>query len=394
VIEIVQGLGVGAGKTYYVFSERVIHTLRRGGTVCVSDKFVVYWDKLCALVAKRYGVQLERDQFISVPAADVWRLHELTPAGTDDNPVLIVVDEAQQSLHTRDSRDQAKRALFDWCCESRHDNNDLIFISQHALNIDVQVRRLATNIVRVKNMATFKIAGMQMPKFLVASGFGFLCVTMDQSEKVVQDRRFISQDKEIFACYESKACKGAHKRAQENAVARKDLKKVETKKMRYAPMLVLLFLVGGCCLAVPRVWAAWHPPKKETPGSPAPAGASKTAEPGRARAGSKRYAEAIRSYSPGWVIDGRMSPETVVTDQGTYIPGELCQYGEVISIRRPRPGWPLCIVKVRDGEEESYIIADVREPREEDFTQTAIGPGLDGNGPPRRLGVGKVALNR
>lgn len=250
MITIVHGIGVGAGKSYYVASHLLGH-LSAGGTVVATDNFKLKWPEFKALAAKRYGVALEDDQYIIIEAKDTERLPELTPPGTDDNPVLLVLDEAQDQLNTRDTRDVSKRKLFAWLCQSRHDNNDLIFITQDQDNIDVQIRRLATYVVKVRNLSTFMIGGLTWPFKQ------FLWQVCDRGGKNVLRRNYVWHDTEIFGAYVSKAMKGAHQRVGA-PVPRKTLKRVSKRK----PMKAMLFLgiVGliiGACFGVPRVSAMW-----------------------------------------------------------------------------------------------------------------------------------------
>jgi len=222
MIEIVEGRGVGAGKSYYVVT-RVLPYVADGGTVYYSDTLELFPEKIVALCEQRFGVVVELDQFHSVSRDDVWRIHEVTPPGTDDCPLLIVLDEAQRALNARDFNDKKKRALFDWACESRHDSNDLIFISQSALNIDNQIRRLCTYITSVRNMKTFVLGGIKWPFAQ------FLIHIKDGDGKTTMKKDLIWHDKAVFGCYRSKSMGGAHKRLM-GAIGRKKLKKSKKTK--------------------------------------------------------------------------------------------------------------------------------------------------------------------
>lgn len=240
MIEIIEGRGVGAGKSYYVVT-RVIKHLIAGGTVYYSDTLELIPEAIERLVRIRYGVILESGQMVAVPREEMARIHEVTPPGTDEMPVLIIMDEAQRYLNARDHADKGKRPLFEWCCESRHDSNDLIFISQNALNIDNQIRRLVTYVTRVRNMTGFKIAGVRWPfrQFLVH--------VFDGDGKTSMEKKFIPHDKGIFGCYKTKSMKGSHKRLLGEPIPKRQLQKVKGRKsMRF---LIIMFaavvVVGG-----------------------------------------------------------------------------------------------------------------------------------------------------
>lgn len=352
MIEIVQGVGVGAGKSFYVLYQRIIPHLVRGGTVITSDKFVLKWEALAEYVARKYGLHLEVDQVRNVAAEDVWKLHEVTPPGTDECPVLIIVDEAQSALHTRDSRDGNKRALFDWCCESRHDNNDLVFISQHALNIDVAIRRLATNVIKVRNMATLKIAGMSCPSILIKLGLGFMVLVYDQSEKLLQERIWLPQSKEVFACYESKSCKGAHKRAQVDAIVRKQLQKVAKPKgnnMKLVPLIVIALIAAALYGAAPAI--GMFGGKKKQPDK-----VQLTQQVAPQKKRLRKALERAVSYCGNTLPD---LPKSLVTDQATYILGQLSVRGFVKKMDcRSTGGSFIVTVECEDEEGLFFVIAD------------------------------------
>jgi hypothetical protein len=366
MIEIVQGVGVGAGKSYYATSEVVLPHLARGGTVYASSSYQLNWDGAKAYVARKYGVHIQEVQWNVVKQEDIYKLHELTPPGTDDCPLLLVIDEAQQGLNTRDTRDNQKRALFDWFCQSRHDNNDLLFLTQHVDNIDVQVRRLATHIIRIRNMATFKVAGVGMPMWLVKLGYGFRVVRMDPSQKIVEETKFLPHDGKIFGAYISKACQGTHKRVG-HAVARLQLEKVNKTKnprMKFYLILIMCGLFGGGYMAYQSIKKATKPVESPNlrPGAP---GQGLPVAPGAAPLVKKeenRFCEVYKTYSSFAVrsADGSQYFEEtkLVTDRGTYIVGELSRHGMVLGMRRPSGSGKLVVVKCNDEGRTVYVVAD------------------------------------
>lgn len=243
MIEIIEGRGVGAGKSYYVVT-RVIKHVVAGGTVFYSDTLQLLPEKIAEHVKKRFGLILEEGQMVAVSKEDVWRIHEVTPPGTDEMPVLIILDEVQRALNARDWADKSKRALFDWACESRHDSNDLMFISQNALNIDKQVARLATYQTRVRNMAGFKFGGFAWPFKQ------FLIHVFDGDGKTSMEKKLIWHDKEIFACYTSKSMKGAHRRLLADAIPKRKLQKTKPKKhMKFLIIIMIAIVCGAGTLA-------------------------------------------------------------------------------------------------------------------------------------------------
>lgn len=254
MIEIIEGRGVGAGKSYMIMTRLLPHWIQ-GGTACVSDSVVVKWDECKAYAKRRAGVLLEDDQYRIIAGGDVQRLHEVTPPGTGDLPVILVVDEAQDAFNARDWNDKGKRGFFAWLCQSRHDDNDVIIISQAAANVDKQVRRLATFNWVTRNTATFPIAGTTLSKLMSAFTFGlwdgqvFIWTQLDQDGRTPLAKKWHRADKGLFGCYVSKAMKLAHRRLGDE-VARKKLEKVKREGM--SPMikfgmiaLVAVVAIGG-----------------------------------------------------------------------------------------------------------------------------------------------------
>jgi hypothetical protein len=244
MIEIVEGKGVGAGKSYYV-CERLINHWRRGGTARVSESFHVKWDACKEYVKRRYGLALEDDQFRTVSGEDVARLHEVTEAGTEECPLLIILDEAQDQLNARDWNDKGKRDLFSWCCQSRHDDNDLIFVSQSAANIDKQIRRLATFTWSIRNAKFHSIQGfgntarlIQIASLGFNDGFYFVRSQLDYDGRTVLERQWVKANKAIFGCYKSKSMALARKRA--GVVNKKNLQYERGK----SPMIKYIILIA------------------------------------------------------------------------------------------------------------------------------------------------------
>lgn len=260
MIEIVDGEGVGSGKSFYVLT-RVLAHIKRGGTVFASEAFKVYWGLIKDFGFNRWGLVLQDSQFVSVPSEKVVRLHENTPPGTDDCPVLIIVDEVQDQFDVKEHADRQKKEFFSWCTQSRHDNNDLILISQDALNIDARFRRLATFRITVRNTVNWMIPGMgsvagliRLATFGLMSGRYFVASTKDRNGKTLFQKDWIPQDKELFRLYESKSMKAAHKRGG-GAIGRLVLEKVKTRSpmLKYAVIIMVVFCLGAVGLFVHRV---------------------------------------------------------------------------------------------------------------------------------------------
>lgn len=319
MIAVIEGRGVGSGKSYNVLRQLMPHWVR-GGTACVSDTVEIKWDECKAYARDRAGVVLEDDQYRAISSTDLQRLHEVTPPGSSELPVKIVVDEAQDAFNARDWSDKGKRPFFSWLCQSRHDDNDVIIISQAAANVDKQIRRLCTFIYVTRNTENFPVLGANLSQWIRLLTFGLHCGQMfvinqmDQDGRTCLNREWHTADRGLFKCYESKAMRLKHRRAGE-AVARKKLQRV---KRRGNPVLKFA-MVPLVALAI------WGGMKLAFAGGKSPA--QKSAPVGRASG----YELKVATYLFG--ADDRVLS---TVEFGNLELGEMCDLGMVESIRGHR----------------------------------------------------------
>jgi len=258
MIEVVMGKGVGAGKSFYVL-HRIIAKLMEGGTVCAADTYGLKWEevkKYCA--GLKDGRILEDGQYSTFAEADIKRLHEVTPIGTEECTVLVVVDEAHGELNARDWADKDKKAFFKWLTQSRHDDTDVIFLSQHMHNLDKQILRLATYVIRLRNMKYWGIMGIGMWPWKE-----FHAYRMDGMSENLIAKETYKYDFALFNCYVSKAMRGRHQRSGVVAT-RRVLKSSREKKPIMKPVFVIVLLsVLVACICGARIWSEKASARKE-----------------------------------------------------------------------------------------------------------------------------------
>jgi hypothetical protein len=372
MIEIVEGKGVGAGKSYYA-ATRIVEHFSRGGTVFASDTFGLKWEEAAAFVERRYGVTPVREQYSVFSEDDVPQLHTVTPQGTDECPVLVIVDECHTKLNARDWADRNKRDFFVWLTQSRHDNNDVMFISQNAHNIDKQVARLVTYIRRARNMATWKIPGLGKWPFKQ-----FIFTTLDSDGKTVLEKQWVKHDKEIFAIYESKVMKGRHKRLGP-VIPKHHLAKVTcTNKTMFKPLLIIAPLIIIFC-----IWKfsnIWSKTTDKAPGgnktivdATAPvSAASSSASPVPAKVAGPLTIRAEFIALSGAVAYGVTDAYGVTrnyrdrrslqTSLGVFMEGEVCMYGMCREVRTPDPTKLFAIARCESPTGTTYVVADKAPP--------------------------------
>lgn len=359
MIEAIEGRGVGSGKTYYVVARRILQHLAQGGYVYASNTLDLCWEQCREYCAERWAVEIEREQYVSFPNEDVPRLHEVTPAGTAERPVLVVVDEAQIALNARDWAEKGKRAFFAWLTQSRHDDTDVVMITQHIHNIDAQILRLCTYITRVRNMENFSVPGLgKWPlKQFVASRY-------DSDGKTLMEKVWLKHDPKVFAAYRSKACRGSHKRAGELPPKQlKRSKKGTSKRMLkvLVAMVVVLFAVGGvllhkafgrdntraAVLKTPKQHGLVHDVVRE--------------DVPRKRAEQQPERVLYVTERMKWFSDRRRvitheGPPRLETDRQIYLTGAPCSYGLVMSVHCPDLGRTHAWAKVQAPDGSTVIV--------------------------------------
>lgn len=369
MITIVEGRGVGAGKSYYVATRILVH-LSRGGTVYAADSFGLKWPETKALVAKRYGLELDDSQYVVFPAEQVERLHEVTPQGTAEMPILIVVDEAHTHLNARDwstDKKSPKRKFFNWLTQSRHDDCDLIFISQHAANMDRMIARLVTYIIRLRNMTQHSIPGLGAWPFKQ-----FMVNRYDQDGKTLMKQSLIWHDKEIFAIYNSKVMRGAHVRL-DLTVPKKQLNKVKKQNMSIRIILFLGLLVVGGYLG----YQQWNKPRevKQKEKEALPKVVSKEDKPKGIFGTPAPSSEAIVKPAYSIISEAFRATDTktyVRTDVGTYTVGQMSGKGfveglkgDVVRIRLPDGGLAFVVAELKTvGGQSQALEGEALVPKE------------------------------
>lgn len=339
MITFVDGEGVGCGKSFFA-TYKIAEHLARGGTCYHSETYQPRWDGMVKLVENDYGVTPKREQMVSVSEEDVWRVHEVTPPGSEDCPLLIVIDEAQGQLNARDTRDGQKRPLFDWMCQSRHDDTDLLILTQDEDNVDVQARRLGSNRIETKNFGAKKdgLATANEGFPLLGNIPFFLWRFTDRTGRRQYDWKLKYHRKLVFGAYVSKACRGRHKRATSEGV-----KRVQLEKAKSPMKLIVWFALGAVALGgygTFRMFSGMTRPAAKTPPAAVVAPAKAAASPSLLSGPAATPRPAWDTVEEGWRGgDGRTFMHT---DAGVYELGAMSPKGYVEGIR----GY---VVKIRDG---------------------------------------------
>jgi hypothetical protein len=327
MIQLIEGRGVGAGKSYFLVNLLLPHWAM-GGTCCVSDTVVIHWDEVKKYIARTSRVHVEDDQYRTISSADLARLHEVTPPGSDELPVIIAVDEAQAAFNARDWADKSKRPFFDWLCQSRHDDNDVIIISQSQANVDKQVRRLCTYIWVIRNANDFPLLGFKLGELIrwatlgISDGRFFRVAQLDQDGRTKLNSSWLKFRIEVGRCYKSKSMQMAHRRAGQ-AILKKKLQRVEPNRKGTMLKIGIFFIVGALIFVGYR-FTHMHPAKDiASKNEVQPQGTN-----GKADEKTHRPVE-YDTTGEHWLY---REGNTVKTESGTYTLGRMSRRGMVEGI--------------------------------------------------------------
>lgn len=363
MIEIFEGR-LGAGKSYFA-TKRILDHLAAGGTV--STNVELLWPGCVEYCRKHFAVEIEETQLVNLWKRDVSDFHKLTPAGTDDLNTLVVLDEAQLDFNARDWSHTSKDLLA-FLTQSRKQNTDVIFITQHSANVDKQFVRLVQFVWCFRDMERFTLPGLgiswttlaRVASFGTDSGKYILACCYDYDGRTLYSRQWESKSPEIFRCYQTKSLVRSFDRA--GVAARKSLQKVKSHS-KNNPMKVLLVFVA---IAGVLLWqfSSRAKAKSSPPASVSSPGllSRSMGTPAPARGRFEVYGERFMAFYGG--------DATLHTDAGWYSLGEMSSKGYVVAVSDRRAK-----LELPDGR-TGWIVA-------EDWGYATFQPGRNEDSEPK-----------
>lgn len=309
---------VGSGKSYHAV-HRMLERVARGGHV--SSNILLKWLAVCDYIENTYGVRPKKEQYQYLE--ELSDFHEKTPSGSDELPSLIVIDETAIDFESRNWRENAEKAgeTFKWLVQSRKDNTDVIFISQHRDTVDVQFRRQFTDVIVHRFFANYKLFGFRLfAWFPFIVGFHMGAKSTAQSRP--EDRTWLRMSpKGVGSCYDTRQKHSSFKRA--GSFEKLDLEETPGRKSRKARVfssllvgiILLLWVFKGCLEEDPsdgRTVAGFKIPGSGVP-SPSIAAPSQDKSPAVKTLDGVEVRKAIpmAAFPPGMGRDGQeVSPMT------------------------------------------------------------------------------------
>lgn len=198
MISIFEGR-IGGGKTYLAVA-RILAHLAKGGAVYTNVELKV--EGVAAYLRKNHSLELDPSAIHVLTEEDTWDFHRHLRSGTSLN-TLVVIDEAHLWFNARDHAITAntKRELMTFLSQSRKLNVDVVFIVQAADNLDVQFRRLAAEIWRMKDLQRFRVP-------LLGIGYPWphtLAFRLDAGSGQVMQKKLLLRSPDIFNAYNTNA---------------------------------------------------------------------------------------------------------------------------------------------------------------------------------------------
>ena len=223
MIETFEGR-IGGGKTFSVMERMFLHWCKGGAVYSNVD---VDWEESQKYVLATYRVKLDPGQFTRIENEQICDFPKLTPEGTFDLPVLVVIDEAHLWLiSSATKREEKVVKVLEFLSQSRKQHTDVIFITQSVKNMDCKISRLNQFVWRFRDMSKWKMPGLGIYyPFPQIKQFQF-----DYDGKTLQDTRWVWKDKKIFKTYHSHAMHSPIARLQ-NAVTKFAVEKVQRKEV-------------------------------------------------------------------------------------------------------------------------------------------------------------------
>lgn len=201
MITIVQGV-VGGGKTIFAVEE-TIRRISEGGHVYTN---VDMDEAQCrGYVMRKHKRYLKRGLIRKLPETENIRTWvDFIDFGSVEDPILVVLDEAQMFWNSRDwaktAKAEGENPMLSFLTQSRKAGVDVMVISQDAGNIDKQFRVLAQSVVTARNMAH-----MKLPIFGISLKGFILYTWMETATRSIFKSRWWRIDKGLFKCYKTEA---------------------------------------------------------------------------------------------------------------------------------------------------------------------------------------------
>jgi len=132
-------------------------TLRDGWEHVVADRAL--WRRLVPGARARKAAELRGQLHV---VKDIDELQRIRVRGTREDRWLVVIDEAHKFLNAREWESKGRIERVGWFTDSRQLGAEVLLLTQAVENVDAQVRRAVEFTTRLRNLRSFKVAGIPL----------------------------------------------------------------------------------------------------------------------------------------------------------------------------------------------------------------------------------------
>jgi hypothetical protein len=194
---------MGSGKSWYAVRQmtrallagKVVVTnitLRDGWEHVVADRAL--WRRLVPGARARKAAELRSQLHV---VTDLDELQRIRVRGTKEDRWMVVIDEAHKFLNAREWETKGRNERVGWFTDSRQLGAEVLLLTQAVENVDAQVRRAVEFTTRLRNLRSFKVAGIPIIPVKL-----FLAITLwDDASKSVLKRESYTLNRRLAGIY-------------------------------------------------------------------------------------------------------------------------------------------------------------------------------------------------
>lgn len=251
---------LGGGKSFAA-TKRIADHVCEGHNVYTNME--INLEEMAKYVDRHSDLIFDPKQITLLTEEQIPDFNAHCPQGTPETQVLIVIDEADIWLESRDwnkagEKKEKDRQLFHYLKQSRKLYTDIIFIVQHEGNLDARIDRMIQYYWRFRDMSKLYIEGLGIRW----PSNNFRWTQYDYDGKTLQQTFMVKRDKQIFPLYQTTAL--LSKVATSGTTAKRNTnKKVKPPLTRKQKMLKYAIIALVCIFPVMlyHLWSVLSDPK-------------------------------------------------------------------------------------------------------------------------------------
>jgi hypothetical protein len=194
---------MGSGKSWYAV-RAMTRALLAGKVVVTNITLTPGWEEVVAghalwrraVPGARARKAAELRSLLHV-VSDLDELQRIRVRGTKEDRWLVVIDEAHKFLNAREWESKGRIERVGWFTDSRQLGAEVLLLTQAVENVDAQVRRAVEFTTRLRNLKSFRVAGIPLVPMN-----RFLAITVwDDTSRSVLRREFYGLNRRLAGIY-------------------------------------------------------------------------------------------------------------------------------------------------------------------------------------------------